>query len=232
MNYYYFIAGMPDISQSNPKSIPDLKILREELQEELSSGDFKLFSLIADGIENADVKQYVSRWEIDPETEETIELSEEQRATLYYEYGMKSRNKFVREWFEFNLNVNNILTAIICRNNGWDIRKAVVGNNSVAESIRENSTVRDFNLKAILDYYPTLQQIIDTENLMEREQKIDALKWQWLEDNSFFNFFGIEKIISFYIRCSLLERWNILTIEEGERIFREIIDNLKKDVKF
>lgn len=232
MNYYYFIAGMPDISQSNPKSIPDLKILREELQEELSSGDFKLFSLIADGIENADVKQYVSRWERDPETEETIELSEEQRATLYYEYGMKSRNKFVREWFEFNLNVNNILTAIICRNNGWDIRKAVVGNNSVAESIRENSTVRDFNLKAILDYYPTLQQIIDTENLMEREQKIDALKWQWLEDNSFFNFFGIEKIISFYIRCSLLERWNILTIEEGERIFREIIDNLKKDVKF
>lgn len=232
MNYYYFIAGMPDISQSNPKSIPDLKILREELQEELSSGDFKLFSLIADGIENADVKQYVSRWERDPETEETIELSEEQRATLYYEYGMKSRNKFVCEWFEFNLNVNNILTAIICRNNGWDIRKAVVGNNSVAESIRENSTVRDFNLKAILDYYPTLQQIIDTENLMEREQKIDALKWQWLEDNSFFNFFGIEKIISFYIRCSLLERWNILTIEEGERIFREIIDNLKKDVKF
>lgn len=232
MNYYYFIAGMPDISQSNSKSIPDLKILREELQEELSSGDFKLFSLIADGIENADVKQYVSRWEIDPETEETIELSEEQRATLYYEYGMKSRNKFVREWFEFNLNVNNILTAIICRNNGWDIRKAVVGNNSVAEYIRENSTVRDFNLKAILDYYPTLQQIIDTENLMEREQKIDALKWQWLEDNSFFNFFGIEKIISFYIRCSLLERWNILTIEEGERIFREIIDNLKKDVKF
>ncbi|MBQ0007980.1 MAG: DUF2764 family protein [bacterium] len=232
MNYYYFIAGMPDISQSNPKSIPDLKILREELQEELSSGDFKLFSLIADGIENADVKQYVSRWERDPETEETIELSEEQRATLYYEYGMKSRNKFVREWFEFNLNVNNILTAIICRNNGWDIRKAVVGNNSVAESIRENSTVRDFNLKAILDYYPTLQQIIDTENLMEREQKIDALKWQWLENNSFFNFFGIEKIISFYIRCSLLERWNILTIEEGERIFREIIDNLKKDVKF
>lgn len=232
MNYYYFIAGMPDISQSNPKSIPDLKILREELQEELSSGDFKLFSLIADGIGNADVKQYVSRWERDPETEETIELSEEQRATLYYEYGMKSRNKFVREWFEFNLNVNNILTAIICRNNGWDIRKAVVGNNSVAESIRENSTVRDFNLKAILDYYPTLQQIIDTENLMEREQKIDALKWQWLEDNSFFNFFGIEKIISFYIRCSLLERWNILTIEEGERIFREIIDNLKKDVKF
>lgn len=232
MNYYYYIAGMPDISQNNPKSIPDLQALREELQEVLTGGDFRLFSLIADGMDNADVKQYVSRFEKDPESGEKIELNEEQRAALYYEYGMKSRNEFLRNWFEFNLNINNILTAIICRDNDWDIRKAVVGDNLVARTIRENSTVRDFNLKAELDYYPALQQIVETDNLMEREQKIDALKWQWLEDNTFFKYFSVEKIISFYIRCTLLHRWNILTVEEGERVFREIIDKLKKDVKF
>ncbi|MBQ0082079.1 MAG: DUF2764 family protein [bacterium] len=232
MNYYYYIAGMPDISQNNPKSIPDLETLREELREELTAADFKLFSLIAEGMDNADVKQYVSRFDKDPESGEPIELSDEQRAALYYELGMKSRNKFVRQWFEFNLNINNILTAIICRDNGWDIRKAVVGDNTVVNTIRENLTARDFNLKAELDYFPALQQIVETDNLMEREQKIDALKWQWLEDNTFFEFFGVEKIIAFYIRCTLLNRWNILTVEEGERVFREIIDNLKKDVKF
>ena len=217
MNYYYYIAGMPDLAQNNPKSIPDLGQLRNELREQLTPSDFRLFSLVADGLDDEAFEP---------------ELTAEQRAALYYDFGMRSKNKFVRQWFEFNLNLNNILTAIICRENGWDIKNAVVGNGFVAETIRANTTVRDFNLKAELDYFPAIMQIVETENLMEREQKIDALRWQWLEENTFFKYFSVERIIAFYLRCTMLNRWNILTVEEGERVFREIIEKLKTDVKF
>ena len=67
---------------------------------------------------------------------------------------------------------------------------------------------------------------------MEREQKIDALKWQWLEDNTLFCYFTVEEVLVHYLKAQMLNRWNILTAEEGEGVFREIIDNLKKDVKF
>lgn len=228
MNYYYYIAGMPDVAISNPKAAPDPEALRAELEEQLSAADLRLFRLLADRTECPEVKAYIDRAEADTEAG----LTREQREGLYYEYGMKSRNRFVSRWFEFNLNLNNILTAFVCRKNNWDIRRAIVGQSPVAEAIRRNPSVRDFNLTAELDYMDDLRRIAETENLMEREQHLDALKWQWLDQNTFFHYFSIERILAFYLKTQLMQRWNMLTVEEGERAFRSMIDKLKKDVTF
>ena len=45
---------------------------------------------------------------------------EDRLAALYYAYAMKNANKFVSEWFCLNLNINNMLTAITCRNHDFD----------------------------------------------------------------------------------------------------------------
>ena len=208
MNYYYYIAGMPDLTPSNAKAAPGCISIIEELREQLTPRDFKLLELIAEPL-------------TDPE-----------KAEEYYNVRLRSHNRFVRQWAEFNLNINNILTAIICRQNNWDIRANIVGNNAVTQAICENPTAKDFGLRGELEYFDTLMQIVETDNLMDREQKIDALKWTWLEDNTFFDFFTVEKILVYYLKAEMLNRWNILTVEKGERIFREIIDNLKRDVTF
>ena len=52
--------------------------------------------------------------------------------TLYYEYAMKCGNKFVADWFELNLNINNVLTAITCRKYGFDKANYIVGHNEIA----------------------------------------------------------------------------------------------------
>lgn len=278
MNYYCYIAGLPDIQIDNAKSIPAQEEILDELKQILSKGDMALLDLLRLKYDNDNLLKFLANRdaELNPlgkltsqdwaelielidnsdernpvrdarllkyvlefyttirneQSEEKIDFAEDFLAALYYKYGMQCKNKFVADWFEFNLNINNILTALTCRKYGWDIKSAIVGDNVVAETIRNSVSARDFNLKAEIDYFDALVNISETANLLDREHRIDALKWNWLEENTFFSSFSIEKVLSFWLRCELMHRWDNLSMEEGAEIFRQMINDLKKDVKF
>ena len=278
MNYYCYIAGLPDIQIDNQKSIPAQEEILDELKQILSKGDMALLDLLRLKYDNDNLLKFLANRdaELNPlgkltsqdwtelielidnsdernpvrdarllkymldfytvirneQSEEKIDFAEDFLAALYYKYGMQCKNKFVADWFEFNLNINNILTALTCRKYGWDIKSAIVGDNIVAEAIRDSVSARDFNLKAEIDYFDALVSISETANLLDREHRIDALKWNWLEENTFFSSFSIEKVLSFWLRCELMHRWDNLSMEEGAEIFRQMINDLKKDVKF
>ena len=278
MNYYCYIAGMPDIQIDNAKSIPAQEEVLDELKQILSKDDMALLDLLRLRYDNANLLKFLANRdaELNPlgkltsqdwaelielidnsdernpardsrllkyvldfyttirneQSEEKIDFAEDFLAALYYKYGMQCKNKFVADWFEFNLNINNILTALTCRKYGWDIKSAIVGDNIIAETIRSSVSARDFNLKTEIDYFDALVSISETSNLLDREHRIDALKWNWLEENTFFSSFSIEKVLSFWLRCELMHRWDNLSMEEGAEIFRQMINDLKKDVKF
>ena len=278
MNYYCYIAGLPDIQIDNAKSIPAQEDILDELKQILSKGDMALLDLLRLRYDNDNLLKFLANRdaELNPlgkltsqdwaelielidnsdernpvrdarllkymlefyttirneQSEEKIDFAEDFLAALYYKYGMQCKNKFVADWFEFNLNINNILTALTCRKYGWDIKSAIVGDNVVAETIRNSVSARDFNLKTEIDYFDALVSISETANLLDREHRIDALKWNWLEENTFFNAFSIERVLSFWLRCELMHRWDNLSMEEGAEIFRQMINDLKKGVKF
>ena len=148
---------------------------------------------------------------------------------FYYHYAMKCGNKFVSEWFELNLNVNNILAAMAARKYKMDVTKVSVGTNMVAEALR-TSNARDFGLADDLEYFEQLTRINDTVDLVEREKKIDLLKWNWMDDNTFFNYFTIERIFVFLMKLEMIERGVSLDKEKGNEMFRKLIDQLKDDV--
>lgn len=152
---------------------------------------------------------------------------EDYLASLYYAYAMKCSNKFVSEWFELNLNINNILSAITCRKFGWDKKAYIIGNNKVAESIR-SSNARDFGLGDEVDYLPELIRIAEEPDLTLREKKLDVLKWNWLDEKTFFKTFDIESVFAYMLKLEMIERWVTLDKEAGEKTFRELVKGMKK----
>jgi hypothetical protein len=148
---------------------------------------------------------------------------------LYFEYAMKVDNEFLRAWFEFNLNLNNLLTAINCRKHEIEQQKLIIGHNEIAKMLR-HSHARDYGIGSLFDFTDEIVKIAEETNLMEREKKIDALKWFWLEEQTFFNYFTIEKILAFVLKTEMLERWKILSFEAGSAIFRDLLTSLKQDV--
>ena len=148
----------------------------------------------------------------------------------YYDYAMKCGNSFVSAWFELNLDVNNILAAMAARKYKMEVAKVPVGSNWVADSLRK-SNARDFGLADELEYFDQLVRINDTVDLVDREKKIDLMKWNWMEENTFFNYFTIEKIFVFLMKLEMIERWISLDKEKGNEMFRQLIGQLKNEVQ-
>lgn len=151
-------------------------------------------------------------------------------AALYYSYGMSSNNAFIASWFEFNLNLNNILAVLAARKYKLEVSSVIVGATSICEQLR-TSNARDFGLNETLEYFEALQRIADIEELVEREKKVDMLKWKWLEDESFFHYFTIERIFVFLMQLEMIERWISLDKEKGNELFRKMIQDLKNEVQ-
>ena len=143
---------------------------------------------------------------------------------------MHCGNMFVSAWFEFNLNINNILVAFTSRKFKWDIASNVVGNTEVCEALR-TSSARDFGLSGEVDVFESLVKISEITELVEREKKLDALRWNWMEDAIFFDYFTIERIFAFLLKLEMIERWISLDKERGNQLFRSIIESLKNEVQ-
>jgi hypothetical protein len=156
-------------------------------------------------------------------------LWEDQLAALYYSYASKSSNAFLADWFEFNLNLNNIISAFTCRKYKLNIQHAIIGENELAETIRKSSS-RDFGLVGMFDYLDETLRLLEEENLLERERKLDQIRWRYLEENTFFHYFSIEKILSYLIKMQIITRWQPLNKERGGQVFREMIEAMKESV--
>lgn len=194
---------------------------REELEEIISS------SLNGD-IRNKNVPSYIYRffdYYVANQTKENV-IWEDVLASYYYEYASKCPNKFVAAWYEYNLNVNNVLVAVSARKYKYSVADAVVGEGEIAEALR-TSGARDFGLSGTLEYLEELLRLCENGKLQERERKLDEMRWNWLDDNSVFNYFSVERLIVFLQKVEILERWSGLDADNGLKRYKEMIADLK-----
>ena len=161
---------------------------------------------------------------------EDLYRADDMLAAAYFAYAMKCSNKFVASWFEFNLNLNNIQAALMARKYKMDVPSVVVGQTEVSELLR-TSNARDFGLNDMLSYFEPLQRIVEIDELVEREKKVDLLKWKWLDEESFFNYFTVERLFVFLLELEMIERWISLDKEKGSELFRKMIQSLKDEVQ-
>ena len=150
-------------------------------------------------------------------------------SAFYYDYATKCSNGFIAEWFTFNRNVNNILVAFAARKYKMNIADAVIGDGEVADALR-TSGARDFGLSGALDYFESIQRLNDNDRLQERERQLDDIRWKWLEDNSVFNYFTVERLFVFLLKLSIVERWAKLDADKGMQRYNEMIAELKSSM--
>ncbi len=236
MGYECLMAGLPELKAGGeaPMTMETLLLL---LEENLSEKDKPLLDLLRMKSDAPEISELVERYDnsiIDqPDWWENARntLSEaDLRTQLLYEYGQKSKNKFVRKWFAYNQDMNNVLVAAICRKHGFDVRKMIVGQGEVAEILRKNLQQKDFGLGGVMDSLQEIMSLVDIDNLMEREKCMDALRFVWLEEATLFVDFSIENVLAYYLQAEMLNRWSLLTVEQGEKVFRELVADMKKGV--
>lgn len=156
---------------------------------------------------------------------------EDEMAFQFLDYAIRTcPNRMMRRWYKLNLDITNILTAMLARSQGWSVGDFIKGEGEVQEMIRENKT-KDFNLGLEFDYIPQLMKIVDEEDPVRKEKMIDAFKWVWLDDRTFFEPFSMEAVFAYLCKLQMLERWAKLDVEQGKKTFQKIIDDLRSEAQ-
>lgn len=144
----------------------------------------------------------------------------------FYNLALNQNNAFIRYWFTFLRDFNNVLTALNCRRLGIDPATQLVGNNWLTE-VLVKSQAPDFGLKREIDYIDRLIQVTDVDDVLERERKLDLIKWDMSVEFTTWDYFNINFILGFFVRAGIVHRWLKLDAKTGEELFKKLFDDLK-----
>ena len=176
---------------------------------------------------------YMNQFIIDyknKKTEFSDLILEKKLQTLFFDFVLQTKNEFLKKWFEFDMNIKNILTAINCRKYDYNIEKQLIKvkhTNEVFQNLLKETPKLDSFSDEVM-YAKEIFQIAESEDtLSEKENAIDQIKLKFLEEFTFFKYFNIEKILAFIILLNIIERWSKVDNKAGEKIFKKIISNLQ-----
>lgn len=193
---------------------------REELEQEL-----KAPSRLPQGIARV-VKAYA-----DPEGEEAEEVDTSRRfeTTLfaaYYDACRRSQSRFLRAWSEFDRTLRNVMAALAARAASRPVEEVVVGGGDVAEQLQRSSAA-DFGLRGELPFIDSVIAAMNDEaNLMEKERKIDLVRWEEASELATFDYFNINAILSYLVRINIVARWARLDAARGREMFNRLLAEL------
>ena len=57
-------------------------------------------------------------------------------------------------------------------------------------------------------------------------------RWRWLDERVGADFFSTDFIFSYVIKYQSVERWQTLSEEKGDELFGELLNSLRRSVRF
>ncbi len=164
------------------------------------------------------------------EEERTVDTTirfEKSLMEAYYRTCARSKSRFLRSWAEFDRTLRNIAAAATARTRGRETADLLIGSDAISEQLRRSSAA-DFGLRGELPYIDTVLAAVNEEqNLVEKEHKIDLIRWNESQELSVYDYFNIDFILSYLVRMNIVARWTLLDKERGRRMFDRLLTELE-----
>lgn len=144
----------------------------------------------------------------------------------YYAQCAKSSSRFVREWSQTDRTLRNVGAALAARNAGVAPDEVVVGEGDIADALRRSSAA-DFGLRGELPYIDALiAAVSDEPNIVEKEHKIDSIRWGEVEDSSSFDYFNVSAVMAYLVKLNIVARWVELDPVRGRQMLDRLMNEL------
>ena len=144
----------------------------------------------------------------------------------YYKDLAASKASFLNKWGEFDRTLRNISAAVAAREAGRAIKDVTVGGGEIVAQLAQSSAA-DFGLRGELQYIDAvISAITEEQNIVEKERKIDAIRWAEAEDIAVYDYFTINYILSYLVKVNIVARWTLLSPEVGREMLNKLIASL------
>ncbi len=278
--YYYLVAGLPNISLDDSKIAVGPELFRQEAKEQLSKKDYSYLELlhlpsdmqnllyvlykedrrdsegiyshefwqdyidyIRDNLDNPNmvcpdefqaipefvresIKKTLSLEELPPKDSVNQEL-----LSKFFRFSAEHKNPFLSAWFEMERYIRNILSAINGRNHKVPFAQYLIGDDEVVFQL-SSSHAADFGLGKELPIFDNVMRIWEQNDILHRERGYDVYKGKWIDEQNFFNYFNIDRILGYYSKLRIIDRWIRADAELGRQVFQDTIDRLENSFSF
>ncbi|MBR2962514.1 MAG: DUF2764 family protein [Alistipes sp.] len=196
------------------------RIAREELENELQNP-----TLLSKELATV-VRAYTQ-----PDGEDAEEVATERPFALslfeaYYAKCSRSSSRLLRQWSEAERTLRNVVAALSARERGVAIENVVVGAGDTVDALRRSSAA-DFGLRGELQWIDTLiTTLSDERNIIEKERKIDLIRWSIVDGLSEQDYFNINAVLAYLIKVNIVARWAQLDRKVGAEMFERLLADL------
>ena len=201
-NYVYIIAGLPDFTPDWRQGEKSLDEYIGQVRELLSRKDNETLDFIVRGFNKDQIN---------------LEL---------YKEALSHKLRFIREFFQFDLNVRNQKVRYLNQALGRDPEKDVLSlRDPEAEETGLEPEEPEFKESA------QLQHILEGHDILSRERGIDDLYWEKIDDLTLFEYLSFNKILGIMVKMMIIRRWLILDEEKGRAMFKKLVDEVRGTFK-
>jgi hypothetical protein len=185
-NYVYIVAGLPELTSGFENTGFDYASVKESIMELLSEKDQQLVELMEEGFD-----------------ENTLGVD-------FYAKAAESKNRFIREYFDFDGRLRNMKVEYLAKRLGKN------GEDFVVELP-----------EADFEEEKQIQDILADADFVQREQKMDELKWEKASDIARMDYFNMNAILAFMVKAKTVQRWAELDPAKGEEMFRKLVKEIR-----
>lgn len=224
---FHDVSNMANIANGREAFSTLGNFSREELEEQLAQPT-ELPREIGEVIE---LYAQMKRGEVEPDDERLMRIDPSRNFSTelfaaYYRYCSRSKCRFLREWSEADRNLRNITAALTARERGASVADYMVGEGEIVQQLSRSSAA-DFGLKGEVGYIDTLiAALSENENLLDKEHRMDMIRWSLAEEIATFDYFNIGFLLSYIVRLGLVHRWARLDEKRGREMFERLTSAL------
>ncbi len=132
----------------------------------------------------------------------------------FYEEALHGGNRFLREYFRFDLNLRNAKVRYLNRQLARDAEQDVLEIDG--GEFEEASKV---------------DAVLAEADLIAREKGLDDLTWAKVDALSTFHYFDLTAVLAYVTKLHIADRWLALDEARGRELFRKLVDEVRGTFK-
>lgn len=208
-NFEYIIASLPflTLDYRYAEGSGFEKVL-EEIRRDLSERDLALLEDLLKGFDGA------------------------QLDASFYACMLRHKNRFLREYFRFDLNLRNAkvryLNAQLGRDPGQDL---LTGKGSEDDDPGELDIDLNRFTGGEFEEGGKVDQALAESDLIARERNLDELVWAKIDALATFHYFDMSAVLAYVTKLHIVDRWLSLDEAAGRELFHKLVKEVKRTFK-
>lgn len=188
-NFEYIVASLPVLEADDRNISPaQSDSIIEEIRENLRPKDILTLDLLLD-----------------------LYNSDKICSELYIK-ALKSKNRFIREFFSFDLALRNAKTEYLNEELGREKGQDTIALGQEEEEVEEVAKATE---------------IFHDNDILRRERSLDELSWEKIDSIVSMDIFSLDYILSCVAKLKIIERWTVLDPETGRSLFRKLVEEIR-----